>query len=56
MHEQKNKPWLKSYPKNVSSEIKFDQYTSLIDMFDKTCQQFESNIAFTNFGVCLCKL
>ena len=53
MQEQNNKPWLKSYPKNVSSEISFDQYSSLVDMFDKTCNQFKSNIAFTNFGVSL---
>ena len=48
-----NKPWLKNYPKGVSSTINFDEYLSLVDMFDKTCKRFSSNTAFTNFGISL---
>ena len=45
-----DKPWLKSYPEGVSSNIKFDEFSSLIDMFDKTCDRFSQNPSFTNFG------
>ena len=48
-----NKPWLKYYPKGVSPTINFDEYSSLVDMFDKTCERFTLNTAFTNFGVSL---
>ena len=46
-----DKPWLKNYPEGVSSNINFDEYSSLVDMFEKTCNRFSSNKAFTNFGV-----
>ena len=48
-----NKPWLKNYPKGVSSNINFDEYSSLVDMFNKTCERFGSKKAFTNFGISL---
>ena len=48
-----NKPWLKNYPDGVASTIKFDEYSSLVDMFEKTCAQFNSKKAFTNFGTSL---
>ena len=47
------KPWLKKYPKGVSSSINFDEYSSLVDMFDKTCARFSVKKAFTNFGISL---
>jgi len=53
MNNNTNKPWLNNYPKGVSSNINFDEYASLVDMFDKTCDRFSSNKAFTNFGVSL---
>ena len=53
MNNNTNKPWLNNYPKGVSSNINFDEYSSLVDMFDKTCDRFSSNKAFTNFGVSL---
>ncbi len=48
-----NNPWLKSYPKGVSPSIEFDDYESLVDMFDKTVNRFKNKKAFTNFGVSL---
>ena len=51
MNLYSNKPWLKNYPEGVSSSINFDEYSSLVDMFEKTCNRFSSNKAFTNFGV-----
>ena len=53
MEVSTNKPWLKSYPTGVSSTIKFDEFNSLVDMFEKTCKRFPNNKAFTNFGVSL---
>ena len=51
MNLNQNKPWLKNYPEGVSSNINFDEFTSLVDMFEKTCDRFSSNKAFTNFGI-----
>ena len=51
MNINSDKPWLKNYPEGVSSNINFDEYSSLVDMFEKTCNRFSSNKAFTNFGV-----
>ena len=51
MNTNSDKPWLKNYPEGVSSNINFDEYSSLVDMFEKTCNRFSSNKAFTNFGV-----
>ena len=47
------KPWLKSYPEGVSSNIQFDEYHSLVDMFEKTTHRFKTKKAFTNFGISL---
>ena len=51
MNLNHNKPWLKNYPEGVPSNIDFDEFSSLVDMFEKTCDRFSSNKAFTNFGV-----
>ena len=53
MKKINSKPWLKNYPKGVAPTIKFDEYSSLVDMFEKTCVQFSSENAFTNFGTSL---
>ena len=45
------KTWLKSYPDGVASEISLDEFSSLVDLFDKTCSRFNKKTAFTNFGV-----
>ena len=45
------KIWLKSYPKGVPAEITLDEFTSLVDLFDKTCERFDEKTSFTNFGV-----
>ena len=44
------KPWLKNYPEGVKESISFNEYSSLVDMFDQTCDKFQSKKAFTNFG------
>ena len=45
MNDSINKPWLKNYPQGVSSNINFDEYSSLVDMFNKTCDRFNSKNA-----------
>ena len=45
------KVWLKSYPKGVPSEINLDEFQSLVDLFNQTCDRFNDQPAFTNFGV-----
>ena len=42
-----NKPWLKNYPTGVSPEINFDEYSSIVDMFNKTCKRFDQKIAWS---------
>ena len=53
MEVSTSKPWLKSYPTGVSSTIKFDEFNSLVDMFEQTVERFHAKKAFTNFGVSL---
>ena len=48
-----SKPWLRNYPKGISSTIKFDEYNSLVEMFESTCKKFNYHKAFTNFGISL---
>lgn len=48
-----DKIWLKSYPKGVSAEINPDAYQSIVEVFDKSCQQFHNLPAFYNMGVTL---
>ncbi len=46
------KIWLeKSYPPGVEFEIDADKYNSLVSLFDKYTQQYQSNTAFINMDV-----
>ena len=45
------KIWLDSYPEGVASEVSLDEFSSLVDLFDKTCSRFGEKSAFTNFGI-----
>jgi len=42
--------WLKSYPPGVPTEITFDQYKSVGELFDKCVRQFAERPAFHNMG------
>ncbi len=44
------KIWLKRYPPNVPAEIDPDEYTSLVEVFERSCHQFGPRLAFTNMG------
>lgn len=43
------KVWLKNYQQGVPEEISVD-HTSLVDLFEKLCQQYKKHAAFENFG------
>lgn len=47
------KIWLKNYPKEVSPEIDFSKYSSLLDIYEESIRMFSSKKAFTNMGVSL---
>jgi long-chain acyl-CoA synthetase len=45
-----NKPWLSSYPTDVPAEINLDEYRSVVDIFDRSCEQFRDDDAFRCLG------
>ncbi len=45
--------WLEHYPKHVPSDIVFDNYNSLADLFCQACKRFEALPAFSNMGTVL---
>ncbi len=47
------KIWLKSYPPGVPSEIDPDAYQSIIEVFEKSCQQHQNLPAYYNLGTTL---
>jgi long-chain acyl-CoA synthetase len=44
-----NKPWLNSYPKGVPAEIDLGKYSSIIDLFERSCAEHSEHAAFINF-------
>jgi long-chain acyl-CoA synthetase len=44
-----NKPWLQSYPEGVSAEIDLDEYGSILDIFDQSCEKYRQRTAYLNF-------
>ncbi|MFA5589916.1 MAG: AMP-binding protein [Lysobacteraceae bacterium] len=44
------RPWLANYPKNVPAEIDLDEFASIPDILDITCQNFRDKVAFENMG------
>ena len=50
-----DKPWLKSYPEGVSPNIETNEFSSLVDMFEKTCDRFPEKpscvISFKSFEI-----
>jgi long-chain acyl-CoA synthetase len=48
-----NKIWLKNYPQGTPAEIDPDQYTSILDLLDKTFSKFGDKPAFHNLGCSL---
>ncbi|MEJ1241547.1 AMP-binding protein [Chryseolinea sp. T2] len=49
----KDFPWYKQYPEGVEKEPKLYEYTSLVDLINKSCEKFSERAAFENMGVTL---
>lgn len=47
------KPWLASYPPGVAAEIDLGRYHSLAELFERNCERFRSQRAFSNMGIAL---
>jgi long-chain acyl-CoA synthetase len=45
-----DRPWFKSYPKNMPHEIDLDEYRSIISVFDTAVGKFKAKPAFSNLG------
>ena len=46
-----DKPWLKTYPKDVPPEIDSNQYGTLTEIFDYCFSRYQDSVAFANMGV-----
>ncbi|MGK2927113.1 MAG: AMP-binding protein [Lysobacterales bacterium] len=44
-----NKPWLQSYPEGVPAEIDLSAYSSILDIFEQSCEAYRQRIAYINF-------
>lgn len=45
-----DKPWLAEYPKGVPAEIDMDEFDSIVDVVNKSCNEFRDKVAYVNFG------
>lgn len=45
-----DKIWLQSYPAWVKPEIDIEEFSSVLDMLQTSCQQFEDKAAYESFG------
>ena len=45
--------WLKQYPAGVPTDIDFDEYASLRELFEEACNTHKNKPAYTNFGATL---
>jgi long-chain acyl-CoA synthetase len=47
----KDFPWYKHYPEGVAKEIQLYEYSSLVDLLDKSLIKYRDRVAFENMGV-----
>lgn len=47
------KPWLRSYPKNMPETINPDDFSSIADLFSRSCEKFNDKKAVSNMGASL---
>lgn len=50
MNVYEQRPWLKSYPKDVPANIDPSQYETLLDLFEETFKKYGRQPAFSNMG------
>ena len=46
----KDRPWLSSYPEGIGPEVDLDEFSSIVDILESSCERFRSKIAFENMG------
>lgn len=44
------KPWLNSYPPGVPEKIDLGDHCSIVDLLEKSCDQYSDRVAFHNMG------
>lgn len=44
------KAWIPSYPPGVSEDIEMSEYPSIREIFERSCERFAENTAFSNLG------
>lgn len=44
------KPWLNSYPEGVPANINLDEFSSIVDVFEQSCQKYGERMAYHNMG------
>lgn len=45
------KIWLKEYPEGVPAEVDLNEFSSLKDILEKSCDRYKNNVAYSNMGV-----
>jgi long-chain acyl-CoA synthetase len=45
-----DKPWLSQYPENVPAEIELGAFDSVVDVVNRSCNEFRDRTAYVNFG------
>ena len=48
--ETVDKIWLKSYPKGIPAEIDMQEYSSIVDVLERSIERFKDQPAFVNMG------
>lgn len=43
-------PWLKHYPAGIPHEIKMNEYTSVVHLFEESCKKYSDRVAYENMG------
>src|SRR6201987_728878 len=51
--ENHTRPWFKNYPKGIASEIRFDQYSSVVELLEMSTEKYSRREAFTNMGTAI---
>jgi long-chain acyl-CoA synthetase len=44
-----SKPWLEQYPEGVPAHIDFENYASILDIFEQSCSEYRERVAYMNF-------
>ena len=44
-----DKPWLNRYPEGVPEHVDLNEYSSIVDIFNQSCEKFRNQTAYINF-------